>query len=333
MNSRRCLWCAWCCTVLFTLLACSIAGPQPLPFSQQLAIGEQYMQIRWLGLLTIPGHSIDGEAVHGLSGLAWDERSGLLYAISDRAVLFHLRPQFTQGQLTAVQVERAYPLRNKQGRTLQTVGNDDSESIALLPQRNKDGTPQFLISFESYRPHAARYDAQGRWLADERLPQFYAQLNRQAKSSYAAANKTFEALAWHPQFGALIGCEWPLKTGPRGYVPLAAKQQLWWYPLGPDTNAALVDMVLLEQGQLLTLERAFSSPFQPYSISLRRSQLSAHGGYLQVKTIARFSSLDDWRLDNFEGLAHHQGQRFFLVSDDNNSPLQSTLLLYLEVTD
>ena len=40
-----------------------------------------------------------------------------------------------------------------------------------------------------------------------------------------------------------------------------------------------------------------------------------------------------WRIDNFEGLARHRGLRFFLVSDDNENALQTTILLYLEIVD
>jgi hypothetical protein len=38
-------------------------------------------------------------------------------------------------------------------------------------------------------------------------------------------------------------------------------------------------------------------------------------------------------VDNFEGIAHHRDNRYFLVSDDNNSALQSTVLVYFEILD
>jgi hypothetical protein len=37
-------------------------------------------------------------------------------------------------------------------------------------------------------------------------------------------------------------------------------------------------------------------------------------------------------VDNFEGLSHHQGLKFFMVSDDNFKALQKTLLVYFELT-
>ncbi|HCB12317.1 MAG TPA: hypothetical protein DEP36_01915, partial [Gammaproteobacteria bacterium] len=38
-----------------------------------------------------------------------------------------------------------------------------------------------------------------------------------------------------------------------------------------------------------------------------------------------------WLLDNFEGLTRYQDQRFFMISDDNCSAWQSTLLVYFEL--
>ena len=52
---------------------------------------------------------------------------------------------------------------------------------------------------------------------------------------------------------------------------------------------------------------------------------------VQTREIVRFDSSKGWRLDNFEGLAHYRGRRYFMVSDDNRSPLQKTLLVYFEI--
>jgi hypothetical protein len=36
-------------------------------------------------------------------------------------------------------------------------------------------------------------------------------------------------------------------------------------------------------------------------------------------------------MDNFEGLAHHEGNRYFMISDDGRNPLQRTILMYFEI--
>jgi hypothetical protein len=91
-------------------------------------------------------------------------------------------------------------------------------------------------------------------------------------------------------------------------------------------------MEALPDGSLLTLERAFVSLLRPFIITLRRTQLSAHSKEpLSVEDVAVFDTSQGWFLDNFEGLTRHRDQRFFMVSDDNQSALQSTLLVYFEL--
>jgi len=84
---------------------------------------------------------------------------------------------------------------------------------------------------------------------------------------------------------------------------------------------------------LLVLERAYVAPWQPLIISLRRLRYCPpnQAESCPVETIAEFDSSQDWRLDNFEGLTHHQGRYFFMVSDDNNSLLQQTIIVYFEL--
>ena len=48
--------------------------------------------------------------------------------------------------------------------------------------------------------------------------------------------------------------------------------------------------------------------------------------------IARFDSSQGWAVDNFEGVAHHIDNRYFIVSDDNANPQQKTLLVYLALS-
>ena len=45
----------------------------------------------------------------------------------------------------------------------------------------------------------------------------------------------------------------------------------------------------------------------------------------------KFSSTDGWKIDNFESVTHHRNDRYFVISDDNESVFQKTLLVYLQV--
>jgi hypothetical protein len=91
-------------------------------------------------------------------------------------------------------------------------------------------------------------------------------------------------------------------------------------------------MEVLDDGTVLSLERAFVMAVMPVAFTLRRFALpAAPEGILTVRTVAAFDAGDGWITDNFEGLAQHRNGHVFIVSDDNGSALQSTYLVYLEL--
>ncbi len=55
----------------------------PISLADQVGVGDAYAGIRLLGALRLANTQINGLRLCGLSGLAWDEDEGLLYAISD----------------------------------------------------------------------------------------------------------------------------------------------------------------------------------------------------------------------------------------------------------
>jgi hypothetical protein len=240
-------------------------------------------------------------------------------------MLFHLRPVFSDGFLTDAQVVAAYPLRDARGQPLKQPWTD-SEGLAIENGSNSvPGDSQLIISFEN-RVRIVRYNPAGKWLKDEPL----SPLLKNAR--YADANKTLEAVTLHNRWGLLTAPEASLRDGPSGYVPITAKDRFWLYPLYKAPNSSLVAMEALPDGSLLTLERAFVSLLRPFIITLRRTQLPNQSKEpLSVEDVAVFDTSQGWFLDNFEGLTRHRDRRFFMVSDDNQSALQSTLLIYFEL--
>ena len=298
----------------------------PVPLSHRVAVGDSYMGIRLLGSLRLAKQPVSGLTLQGLSGLAWDEDVGLLYALSDDGNLFHIRPLFSAGSLTDAQVVAGYPLQDSKGRPLQRP-LADAEGMAIdLGSNGVPGDSQLIISFEG-RPRIARYTPTGKWLRDEPLPPPLNDRNR-----YADSNKALEAVTVDKRWGLLTAPEWPLRDGPNGYVPIVAANRSWLYPLYNAPNSSLVAMEALPDGSLLTLERAFVSLLRPLVITLRLSHLpTSTREPLVVKDVAVFDNSQGWLLDNFEGLTRHRGQRFFMISDDNRSVLQSSLLVYFEL--
>ncbi|HYQ90730.1 MAG TPA: esterase-like activity of phytase family protein, partial [Candidatus Competibacteraceae bacterium] len=235
-------------------------------------------------------------------------------------------PIFSDDRLSDVEFVTAYPLRGPDDKPLRGAFID-AEGLAIIHGDN--GVPndsQLVISFEA-RVRIARYRPNGRWLGDEPLP-----LPLQDSHTYAGSNKALESVTIDPHWGLLTGPEQPLRGEVPGYVPIYPQNgQRWLYPLYSAPASSLVAMESLPDGSLLTLERAFVSLLRPFVVSLRRTRLLDDQALLKVENVAVFDTSEGWLLDNFEGLTRHRGRRFFMVSDDNTNPLQSTLLVYFEL--
>ncbi|NJN45757.1 MAG: esterase-like activity of phytase family protein [Candidatus Competibacteraceae bacterium] len=299
----------------------------PIAFSVRLQPGDCHDSVKLLGSLRLSAVKVDGQSLGGLSGLAWDNDAGLLYALADDARVFHLRPVFSDDHLISVQAVAAYRLRDRKNSPLVSPW-DDAEGLAIANGDNgvADDT-RLAVSFER-KPRVIWYSATGQHLTEQPLPSALSNITR-----YAEPNKALEALALHPQWGLLTAPEWAMRGSAARQIPIVAlgsQPRLWSYPLAEAPNSALVGMDVFPDGDLLTLERAFVSPLAPLIITLRRTQLQPIDS-LTVTDVAVFDNSKGWILDNFEGLAHHREQRFFIVSDDNRRASQQTLLVYFAV--
>lgn len=302
----------------------------PISLADHVAPGDIYAGVRLLGALRLSSSEINGLRLCGLSGLAWDEDAGLLYAISDQGALFHLRPVFDdQGYLVGARAIAAYPLQDASGKPVRAPF-DDSEGLSIRNGDNQiQGDTELLVSFE-VKPRVVRYGPKGEWRGEESLPAVLRDIH-----NYRDGNQALEAVALDLRWGVLAGAETPLRNDPSGQIRIfTGSGRFWIYPLGNAPSSALVAMEALPEGGLLTLERAFVAPLRPLVISLRRTELpvlGTTGALLKVTDIAVFDSAQGWLVDNFEGLTRHRDRRFFMVSDDNCSSWQTTLLVYFEL--
>lgn len=300
---------------------------EPITLTDQLGPDGAYAGIRLLGAVRLNDAQVDNLQVCGLSGLAWDEDASLLYAISDKGAVFHLRPQFdSMGTLTGMRLVAAYPLRDPRGRPLEPPFSD-SEGLAIRNGENGVATDaELLVSFEG-KPRIVRYSPDGRWQGEETLPPVLRDTR-----NYRSPNEELESVAIDARWGVLTGSETPLRGDPQGQIRIfAANGRSWNYPLGDAPGSALVAMEALPDGSLLTLERAFVAPLRPLVISLRRTELTDAATRLKVDDVAILDSSQGWLLDNFEGLTRYRDRRFFMVSDDNCSAWQSTLVVQFEL--
>ena len=297
------------------------AGPvaQPIRIAEHYHSGDRYMGIQLLGSVALRGDP----ALAELSDLAWDEDEQRLLAVSDRGLLLHLRPQIEEGRLIGVDLLRTITLLDRHGQPLSRSWRD-AEGLTLEQSDNGiDGDSRLLISFER-RHRIERYRDSGHWIATLPLPQ-------RLRHSPPRSNRGMEAITLHPQLGLVTAPEYP-PAGESHYLTSSRGQD--WTITPQEPNGAVVAIETLPNGDLLLLERAYTSIFSPWVISLSRVPLQALlDGHSEVATepVVRMDSSEGWMTQNMEGLTRHRGRHFFMVSDDGNMPWAQTQLLYFRL--
>lgn len=300
--------------------------------------------LRLLGVLQLPARTLNGVRLSGLSGLAWDEDDNLLYALTDHGVLFSLRPIFRNGQLADVALLHVAALIDPRTHKPVRWRRSDSEGLDILNGRNgKKGDAELLVSFER-EPRIVRYRPDGTHIADVPLPAALRDVKR-----YRGGNKMLEAVCLHPREGILTAPEEPLdndeprngRGSPRleravesGAARLYRMDGSSWRFSA--SRGGIVALECLPDGDVLVMERDYSALSLRWTITLRRLHLPAGtppDSLLAAETMATLDSDQGLHLDNFEGLTRHHGNRFFMVSDDNDVFIQRTLLVYFELLD
>ncbi|WP_162619435.1 esterase-like activity of phytase family protein [Salinicola peritrichatus] len=278
-------------------------------------------EVDWCGTLALPAKWQDGTPVGGLSDLGWDADESMLFLISDRGWLHRARLTFSgSGELRDYVPLDTYPLRGEDGAILASASSD-AEALTLENAADGEhGNTQLVIGFEG--------DA--RW--QRFLPSGIASEAPHRPPALADVdhNGGLEALTELPGRGLIGGIEAPPAGWPDKITRLFTLdgQHEWRYPLADDANSALTALEVLD-GDLLALERAYTPPAS-IVIRLRRAHL-ADDGSVSVSELARLSNSDGWSVDNFEGLTRIDEHRYLMVSDDNFSLMQRTLLSCFEV--
>jgi len=286
-------------------------------------------KIRPLGMLELSSVNINGLRLADLSDLAWDEDDNVLYALSDHGALFWLRPIFHNGMLVDVMLLKAVPLRELGTDNTLTGKRTDSEGMDILRGHNGiKGDAELLISFERV-PRIVRYRPDGHALHEYALPAALREIK-----AYRGPNKALEAVAFDARHGILTAPEYPLKSELEGYNRIfSLSGSSWLYPIAP--NSGITSMKSLGNRGLLILERDYKSVLGGFLIALKKvAAVPANPSTpLTVETLVTLDSSKGFNIDNFEGLAQHRNNRFFLISDNNDMFFQRTLLLYFELLE
>lgn len=293
---------------------------RPVEFSNQVVSGDRFMEIRLLGSLLLSGSPYLSE----LSGLAWDEDEGILYGVTDRGLLLHLRPEIRDDRLRDLIFLAEFPLLDPRGKPLKGHWRD-SEGLAIENGDNGiKGDSRLLISFERHN-RITRHTPSGQYAGTVALPG-----GLEDPSVYPAFNEGLESVTIHPQYGPVSAPEKAVDDRP--ITLFSGSGRKWAYePFEPD--GGIVALEALPNGDILVMERSFSFPLSPMVISLSRFSPGEIAGEKSINNtlLARFDSTEGWRTQNFEGLTRHRDNRFFMVSDNAGRGFFETQLIYFEI--
>lgn len=261
-----------------------------------------------------PRHGVPFE---GVSGLTYDRKRHRLYAVSDRGWLYTLKPLIENMKIEKVRLKEAVSLKDEKGRTLEGKKWRDAEGLAMAP----DG---LLVSFER-NPRVVLYRTDGTFAHRVELPK-----SLKKKRRYRGKNSMLEAVARHPRYGLVTAPERPLKGEESRYHTIFAKKQRWRFRAA----GSLTAMEVTEKGNFLIMERSFE--WLTGARTIRLSLLypeECHEGICRIREVATLESEAGCRLDNFEGLTRLGGNLYLMISDDNGSPFQKTLLVLFEIPE
>jgi len=268
---------------------------------------------------------VDGVKFSEISDLAYYKKTNSLYMVSDEGKLFEFKAIFSD-RVEVLKPVRAADLRKKNGKKFKKWRRD-SEGMTL------DGKGRLLISFEEkpkigwFHKNSKKY---GRLIKKYKLPKKLRSMKR-----FRSKNKGMEALAWHPKYGILTALEYPPKGVDKkrqSIYSLHGKE--WHFRAEPEINSAVSAIEVMDDGNILVLERSFTGYMNPFVVTLKKVYINrCRRGMCPVKVLAKMNSHKGWGVDNFEGLAKVGRHRYVMISDDNDNFFQKTLLIYFEVKE
>jgi len=296
---------------LFLLLTLSASAHlYPYTLLRDLSLPSVFMDIKILDAKELDFES--EKNIHELSGLAWCPEG--LYALSDRGYLYLFHLKIKKQKIKKLKLLKSLPLRDKNGIVLHKVQRD-SEDLSSYYNH-------LLISFE--RDNRVVEYSKGA------IALHNVKLNKKLKRSelFQGKNKGLESVVYNRKYGIITAPEEPLKGTKKSYHTLYAKGEQWRF----QAEGSITSLENIDDDTLLVLLRKYSF-FSNRFTSLVRVHLDRcdKNRVCQSDLLAQFNSSNGWRIDNFEGVCKVGKNRYLMISDDNGSFFQKTLLVLFEI--
>lgn len=274
----------------------------------------QYMGIRILDSKELKFKALNGIEVTELSALAY--KNSKLYALSDKGYLYHFKLYIKNSKIQQLSLIKALKLKNKKSKKLKKKKRD-SEGLVFFGD-------DLLISFE--RKHRVELFS----LNAVKIKKNKIHKNLRDIENYRSENKGLEGVAYSSKYGVITAPERPLKHEDKVYHILYAKDRCWKFKA--EGNITAIEFI--DKDSVLVLLREFNEFTRKRVTTLREVDLNdCEKGVCKSRVLAKLDSSEGWHLDNFEGLTKVSENRYLMISDDNGSFFQKTLLVLFEIVD
>jgi len=247
-----------------------------------------------------------------LSALAYSHNR--LYALSDFGYLHHFYIDLQNDKINSLKFLKSIRLKNKKGKVLKKK-KSDSEGMVLVDN-------QLYISFER-KPRVEVYTLNGQKVKNKKIQKKLRDID-----NYKGKNKALESIAYNKTYGLLVAPELELIGENENYHTIYAKYKTYKFK----SSGSLCALEFISDDEILALERDFYRFTRKMIITLTKIHLDeCKGNICKSEQMAKLSTAEGWSLDNFEGLTKVGKNRYLMVSDDNDSFLQKTLLVLFEL--
>jgi hypothetical protein len=295
----------------------------PIDFDRDQADRKDFGKLIWRGGVNLFGKS---SFFGGYSALIVDESGDQLLAVSDAGTWLRADIDRDGRRLKGISNATIGPILGRDGKPLTADRDRDSEGVALVQGDTTKGTA--LVSFE--RDHRIlRYP-----FTRDRFGPPQGAMSLPADTKRMSLNRGIEALA-------------PLRAGKLKGATVAFSERLLdnngnyrgWLIGGPAPGAIAIknlggfditDAAALPDGGIVLLERRFRYS-EGVKMRIRRIGAKALKPGALITGEVLLEASDALNIDNMEAIAVHRSSSgetiLTLMSDDNFSPLQRTLLM------
>lgn len=250
-----------------------------------------------------------------ISGLAYDKRDDILYALSDHGALFHLKINISDDKISDITMIDSFTLKNKKGKRYKK-SKRDAEGLSLYKS-------DLLVSFERH-PRVILFTKKGKRLRKMKIDSALKNID-----DYQSENDALEAVTYHSDHGIITAPERPLRGHDKKNHILYSQNSKWKFR----AFGAITALEIMPDGNVLVLERHFDKKRRRMLITLQAVNISKCKKKKKCPStlLAQLDSSQGWTLDNFEGLTYLYDNLYLMISDDNHSKKQRTIAVLFEI--